>query len=569
MSHFVARVREQAGDLATGSCEPALLDRLARTYFGFDSGHRSADPVEALRISLDSDESLVSAALSAFGRALERDDLPALDEVVRLDAEGRRSLLALPVLAGLAESDRTGSRAHQSLTTDGIKGAVGFHYLCPRPMVQSLRPGWYRRAEAPDWYDELVRSRPEPVAESLVVVHRSKIRRKLQCEEHLASVARSPKYRELARLAAPSLLRAFPVRCTRPQILALRHLLWASVRHMPDGFAPLVATKLARDGMDIAQRALWLGAGMLVSPDRCLAAAMEFIGGGSTSRVQHLVDFVVPDALPPFSMEWSTEHLAMAVRGVGARVDATTDKAGRLLSAWLAGLAKKPGAKAADALESLAVAPELTAWRHDILEARHQQAKRRRARPHRIPTADEVRNPADLLAVLVSRLERLATEIRDGNAIDWRRYWSAGTDGRPAEPRPEPACRAAFLTELQGRLPAGVGVNAERTRSDVRVACGGHTVPVEIKTNAHPRLWSAISDPLIDQCARAPESGGCGVYLVLWFGARRTKTVPPSGRYPKTPEALRDRLREGLSPDQKRKIKVVVVDVGPPTDRAS
>ena len=605
---FVAHVRERVSDLAAGSCTPALLDHLARTYFGSDSGHMSPDPVDSLRNVLDSDESLVSATLSGFERVLERDDLPDLDEIVRLDSEGKRSLLALPVLAGLAEGDRTGCGGHRTLTADGIKRAGGFYYLTPRPMVRDPHQGWYRPAGVPDWYNELVRSHAELVAASLVAVHRSKIRRKVRCEEHLAPVAWDPKYRKLAQLAAPSLLRAFPLRCTQPQNLALRHLLWASVRYMPDSLASSAAAKLARSGMDVAQRTLWLGAGMLVSPDLYLPSAMEFVGEGSTVRVRHLMGFVVPDGQPLFSMEWSTEQLAMAVRGVGARVEPwrfpggnegkaylmtpadeaandAADKAWHLLSAWLDRLAKKPGAKAADALETLANAPELAAWRHDILEARDQQVVLRRVHLHQIPTADEVRkvlqdgqpaNPADLLALLVARLEQLATEIRDGNTNGWRQYWNVDSHGRPEGPRPEPFCRDALLSALRNRFPTGVNVDAQPEaqyadgkRSDIRVACAGHAVPVEIKKNTHPKLWSAINDQLIDQYTRAPESGGHGVYLVLWFGVRYTKTVPPSGRRPKTPKALRERLVGELAPDQRRKIKVVVVDVSGPGGRGA
>ncbi len=605
---FVAHVRERARDLAASSCKPVLLDCLARTYFGFDSGNMSTDPVASLRKLLDSDERLVAATLSGFKRALERDDLPGLDEIVRLDSEGKRSHFALPVLAGLAEGDRTGCGGHRKLTANGIKRAAGFYYLTPRPMVRDPHSGCYHQAHVPDWYDELVKSHTELVAEGLVAVHMSKIRRKTPCEEHLASVAGNPKYRKLAQLAAPSLLRAFPVRCTRPQILALRHLLWASVRYMPDDLASRTATKLARSGMDVAQQALWLGAGMLASPGRYLATAMEFIGEGSPVRAQHLMSFVVPDDLPSFLMEWSTEHLATAIRGVGARVNPwrppddnemkahfmthaveAADKARRLLSAWLDRLANKPGAKAADALEVLAVAPELAMWRHVIFEARDRQVLLRRDHLHQIPTADEVQkvlqdgqpaNPTDLLALLVARLERLATEIRDGNTNDWRQYWNVDSHGRPKkkEPRPEDTCRDALLSAVRGRLPTGVGVNvdaqpeaqyAEGKRADIRVSCGGHAVPVEIKKNTHPQLWSAINDQLIEQYARAPESGGHGVYVVLWFGVRYTKTVPPSGRRPKTPEALRERLRGELAPDQRHKIKVVVLDVSRPTERGA
>ncbi len=600
---YIAYVRERADGLAAGVCKPALLDSLARTYFGFDSGHMASDPTDALRDSLDSDEDLVSATLSGFTRVLERDDLPDLEEVVRLNENGKRSYFALPVLAGLAEGDRTGSDGYRKLTEDGIRRAVGFYYLSPRPTVRGPRPGWYRRADVPAWYDELVRSHPQLVAEGLVAVHRSQIRRKMHCEEHLASLAWDPKYQDLARLAAPSLLRVFPTRCTRPQILALRHLLWASVRHMPDELASCVATKLARSGMDVAQRALWLGTGMLVSPEQYLATAMDFIREGKTTRVQHLIGFVVPERpLPSFSMEWSTEHLAAAIRGIGARItpwhppdgnemkarlmtpaDEASTKAQRLLSAWLDGLARLPEAKATDALESLADAPELAAWRHEILDALDQQVVLRRAHEHRIPTADQVQGvlrdaepagPADLRALTVDRLQELARNIRDGNTDDWKQYWNVDTYGRAraAEPRPEDPCRDALLSDLRPRLlPAGVNAEpeghcAEDKRADIRVVYRNHGIPIEVKRNSHRQLWSSIETQLIAKYTRDPGSSGFGIYLVLWFGAEHTRVVPPCGHHskPSNPAELKRCLEEVLTDEQRRMISVVVVDVSRP-----
>ena len=594
---YIAHVRQHANDLATGLCRPQLLDRLAGTYFGFDSGHMSSDPVGALRDSLDSDERLVSAALSGFKRVLERDDLPDLGQIVHLDEAGKRSLFAFPVLAGMAEGDRTGRGGCRRLTDDGIRRAVGFYYISPNPLVRDSLNGWYRPAAVPAWYDGLVGSHPGLVAESLVAVHASRIRRKIDRTAHLASIAGNAKYRELARLAVPSLLRTFPARCTRPQHSALRYLLWASVRYMPDELTSWAGKKLARQSMDVAQRALWLGAGMLASPKQYLAEAMKFVREGSPARVRQLVEFVAPDEMPLLAMEWSPEHLATAVRGVGARVapwrpvlnnqkahimtlaELTADKVRRLISAWLDGLAKDPGAEAADALNSLADEQQLAPWRHDILDARDQQADLRRAHLHRVPTADEVQsvlrdaepaNPGDLAALVVDRLKQLARNIRDGNTSDWRQYWNEGHHREPTEPKHEDSCRDALLSDLRNLLPTRVDAQSEARyaddkRADICVSYyDRYAIPVEVKKNTHRELWSAITDQLIAKYVRDPESGGFGVYLVLWFGASSAETLPPLGHRPKTPDELQERLENQLPRDKRRKIKVVVVDVSRP-----
>ena len=605
---YIAHVRQHANDLAMGLCRPELLDCLAKTYFGVDSGRMPSDPVAALRDSLGSDERLVSAALSGFRRVLERDDLPDLGQIVRVDEAGKRLLFALPVLAGMAERDRTGRGDCRRLTDDGIKRAVGFYYISPHLPVRDSLDGRYRLAAVPAWYDGLVGSHPRLVAESLVAVHASKIRRKINYAAHLAAIARDTKYRELAWLAVPSLLRTFPVRCTRPQLWALRYLLWASVRYMPDELASWAGKKLARQSMDVAQQALWLCAGMMASPEQYLKEAMEFVREDSAARMRQLVEFVALDDMSLPAMEWSAEHLAMAVRGVGTRIapwsplrmldigkghtmEPAEMTAQRLISAWLGRLAKDPGAEAADALNSLADAQQLVPWRRGILEARDQQADLRRAHLHRVrvPTADEVQsvlrdaepaNPGDLTALVVDRLKQLARDIRDRNTSDWRQYWNEGdrreppTPPTPPTPKHEDFCRDALLSDLRNLLPTRVdaqpeGRYADDKRADIRVAYDGHAIPVEIKKNTHRKLWSAINDQLIAKYVRDPESDGFGVYLVLWFGARCTKTLPPPpDRRPKTPDELQKRLENQLPRDKRRKIKVVVVDVSRPEDRA-
>ena len=41
---------------------------------------------------------------------------------------------------------------------------------------------------------------------------------------------------------------------------------------------------------------------------------------------------------------------------------------------------------------------------------------------------------------------------------------------------------------------------------------------VEIKKSIHRNLWSAIRNQLIAKYTRDPTAGGCGIYLVFWFG---------------------------------------------------
>lgn len=593
----IAYVREHRDSLASAQCHPKVLHEMARVYLGVDSANQPRDPVNALGMALG-DEGLATAGLAGLRRVHRREDIPGITEIMRLDENGESHWLALPLLAGFAEMHRQGEDIGSVVEEDVIKGALACHYLTNLPLVRDAGTGYYRPPDAPAWYMGLLESHRHVVAEALITACSSRIRCNASCGVHLLRLVTDEHCKHLARDAVPELVKAVPVRCTQDQDLALYRLLSAAVRHTPRQLASWVANKLTQRSMDVEQQALWLAAGIVVAPERYLAPVAEFIGNGSESRVRRVVVFLKPDDLPPPPIDWSSDHLAEAVRALGTiaapwevRESATVaylpttetvvNKAEQLIFKWLMALETDPSAEAAEALESLVGDEDLASWRDYLMRARDRQVTVRREAMYRIPTVDQVqrvlRNAepvsiADLAALLVDRLKQLARHIHDGNTDDWRQYWNEGDYRRPTEPKHEDSCRDALLSDLHALLSrAGVDAQpeahyADDKRADIRVAHGGHAVPVEIKKNTHRELWSAIKTQLIAKYAQAPESGGFGVYLVLWFGASHTKTVPPSGRRPDTPDELRRRLEEQVPPSKRHKIKVVVVDVSQPAD---
>ena len=586
----IAYVREHRDSLASAQCQPRLLHEMAEVYLGVDSDNRPRDPFSALSVSLG-DKELAAAALAGLRQVHRRTDVPELAEIVRLDENGKTHWLALPLLAGFAEMHRQGEDIGRTVEEDVIKSTLACHYLIEPPRVRDARTGYYRLPDAPAWYMGLLESRRPVVAEALITACSSRIRRSGSCGVHLARLVTDERCRHLARDAVPGLLDAVPVRCTQHQDLTLYHLLSAAVRCTPRRLASWVGDKLALRSMNVGQRALWLAAGIAVAPERYLASAAEFIGNGSESRVRRVVVFLQPDELPPPPTEWPAVHLAKAVRALGARIapwgglestavalptEIVANKAERLIARWLKKLETDPSPGVAEELESLANDKKLDAWQEHLVRTRDRQAEVRREAMYRIPTVGQVQrvlqdaepvSAADLAALLADRLKQLARNIRDGNTDDWRQYWNEDHHRRPTKPKHEDSCRDALLSDLRALLLRdGVdaqpeGHYADDKRADIRAAHGGHAVPVEIKKNTHRELWSAINTQLLAKYVRNPESGGFGIYLVLWFGIECTETVPPSGRLPDTPEELLQQLEAQVPPSKKHKIEVVVVDV--------
>ena len=85
-------------------------------------------------------------------------------------------------------------------------------------------------------------------------------------------------------------------------------------------------------------------------------------------------------------------------------------------------------------------------------------------------------------------------------------------------------------------------------------------VPVEIKKDRHPDLWSAIRTQLVSRYTRDPGAEGYGIYLVFWFGEGKCPS-PESGTVPKHPAELEKRPRATLSSDEANLISICVIDV--------
>ncbi len=574
-SEFIAHVRECVAELREGRCAPRLLDRIARAYHDLFVVEPLETPFKRVKALLDGHVDLAESAMEGFRRVVEREDLPSLRDIIRLNENGQMSLFAYPLLAGL---DRLSPEGLDARKPAEITRAAALYYLTP-----------LRLAGHPKWYRWALESHPSAVAEAVVKVTRSRIRGRRDCL-HLWKLAREPSHRAVARLAVPALLTAFPTRCTEPQVEALHEVLLAALRWKPEGMVGVIRTRGARSGMDVSQEALWLAAGLFLSPKESLQPLVEFIEDGEEARVRQLVRFLAPEGMPKLPMQWESEVLKTLIELLGSRYTPwrpvssqvqvlsteTEDglKVEDLIARWGNTLATRTDRDACDALQSLVDDPALEPWHQRLSGARAKQVVTRRNATFAAPELEAVQgtlandrpaNPVDLAALVADKLELLAKEISHGNTDDWQPYWSEDDYGRPIRPKREESCSKALVTALRRLLPEGVRVDREAVhardkRADIRVWFGGHAVPVEVKKESHRDLWRAVANQLTAKYTIDPASSGFGIYLVLWFGLGRMP-VPPIGRRPKTPESLRQRLEEQLTGPYRHKVRVIVIDV--------
>ena len=566
------QVRSEAEALRENRASPALLHAVAMAYLGTlnqyvtDSGDGP----------WFSDATIVEAALGGLRGVPYRQDVPEVADILRLRAESRFHYFSFPFLAGLEVIEREDPARLGTLDDTRWRTAVALYYTVP-----------IGRRESPPWYRELVRSRPELVAEVLVRCAKPEIAAGSDSLVHLDCLVTDADHAEVAGRASLALLRGFPVRSRGTQLQVLDCLLWAALRRADRAeLRKIIAKKVGSKSVTAAQRAHWLAAGLAAAPEDYRLPFDEFTRGRDEATREAAV-FWCPDWRTSFpDSDTDPATLSLLVRRVGAMfapdeewkegfVDLPARAAARTRG-FIYTLGGKPADAAGDALDSLLADPSLADWKRTLELARDRQRTESRDASYAHASVGRVTealrgglptSAADLLALVADHLDDFAAAMRGEDENAWRGFWNEDGYGRPVDPKPENSCRDVVLRELRARLDDRIDVvpeaqHASNARADLRVSFSGFAVPIEIKREGHPGLWTGVAEQLIPKYTTLPAAAGHGIYLVLWFGRHRPRG--PSGQPPTTPEELKQALEEVVSCDDSSKVEVRVLDVTRP-----
>ena len=585
-----ADVKPYEDKLRENTASTVLLCELAKVYFGGYVNVPGDSGRERLNSLLAGDASLVEAVLSGFRGTIGRDDLPSERQVIRLGSTRQTHPLALPLMAGLEEARHTEPPGKLDLKERICRLALAVHYTVP--MWSTARDP---ADSPPQWFDWVLSNHPEIVAEVLIQSVHFKLRSGAETFDGLHDLIH-PEYRHVARITAIPILKRFPLRCKSGQLPILDRILQAAMRHCDiKTLLEVIDEKHARPGMNVAQRAHWLTAGLCLAPE-AYCDRLKAYATVSERRIRFLAAAVArqTDLSPQPKYPLGVPALRLFIQIIGAScrpfsfgnipsggwVTPAMEAADRVR--WFIGqLAANATEEASCALDVLMDDNDLHPWRLHLKDAVHQQRARRREAEFRYCSAAQVletlnfgapANAADLAALTLDHLHQIARSIRDGNASDWRQYWNVDGHNRPQCPRPENACRDALISVLRSALqPLGIDVQpeshyADDKRADIRVSYANHNVPIEVKRSCAQDLWCALHSQLKTRYIRDPGTAGHGIYLVFWFGNTKgcQPTPPKSGVRPASSRELKDLLEESLSAGERRKIEICVIDVAVP-----
>ncbi|MCY3963661.1 MAG: ATP-binding protein [Acidobacteria bacterium] len=571
-------VRAEVPALGRNRGAPWLLHDLAGEWLQ-QSSWKPIPLSEWLRAKFGEEDELAVATLRALLKVIDRDDLPDMDEILRLRRRSHTHYLGVPFLVALEERDREQGVLVKSLSDNQLRLALVFHYCVPTG-----------RSFSPKWYRQLLSNRTELVASVLLPLIRADIQSGREHVSGVAQLVHDEDYAELARMVSVPLLSGFPVRCPARRLPNLIRLLWAALRHADRGqLVSVIQTKLAAKSMTTAQRVHWLGAGLVAAPQTYAEQLDRFVAGKEL-RAGQLADFLrfeelfQPDKLPPCALETLIRQLG---RGFGPiePQDGPVDVGQWTL--WhvpdlIQHLLDSPRTDAASSLHRLANDESLSHWRHHLRIAFDRRVVADRDSSYKRPELDQIRatldnrgpaNAADLAALALDRLDELAGAIRHANTNEWRQYWNEDTNGQPVSSKHEESCRDTLLSRLRFLLRDELhdqpeAAAAAKKRADIGLFGPNFHVPIEIKKQSNPGLWRAARDQLVAKYTQDPATDGYGIYLVFWFGEQEKTPLDETGTRPGSPGELQQRLEDCLARqlplEQRRKIGVRVIDVSKP-----
>ena len=585
LSRWQNMTKPQQVALRENRCDPAILHQLAMVYFGISPDIEGDTPAERFHNILGDDQDLIGAVLDGLRGSVNRTDVPKTEEIIRLRKEKQSHFMILPFLAALEE---TGGPPDERR----MRQALAAYYMRPVRRLMNQRP---------IWYESVLKSHADVAADILVRSIRAQIR---SSSKYIFGTECLRDSDEVARLASMPLLETFPIRCSSHKLSELRIFLDTALRFCEEKqLIDLIDRKLTSQRMNVGQRVYWLTTGFFASESSDLAEPYrerirEYVSQ-TELRSKHLATFVDGIFLHRTGGDWiyperignlDTPTLQLLIKLMAtsyrpAKLDSHVfDSKSYLICKFMDKLASFPSPEATEALESLSGDDTLRSWKAYLDDALDRQNTVRREAGFHHPDVDQVlktldggnpANVADLAALTFDFLTEIARDIRDGNTSDWRQYWhwDEHSHRQRSNPMHEDHCRDRLLSDLRSRVePLGIdaapeGRYADEKRSDIRVSCGGFNVPVEIKKSNHQNLWSAIRNQLIAKYTRDPGAGGHGIYLVFWFGKDYRQPPPESRSPPGSATELDERLRDTLSPEEARMIRVCVIDVAGAPER--
>lgn len=559
----------EAADVADG--KPQILHDPAKAYLGRYSEFGREAPPEA-RVITFLGETLGEAALRGFMASLLRDDLPSAQEIAESHVSNKYWFIEVVLVCGVAERIRRGMTLDDVSSEAALSAFMSWRRCAESSIVGGVEIGKPLETlvlsddAAAEWF---FRTSIEPqLAARCTHVY------------DLYYLASNARWSALSGRLAIEWMERFP---QLPETVEAELLGCAGRHGSRDAIQAFAITSRIRLHRDYEMMLTWLSLDFLVDFEACeeeLAAAAgedrEFLWfiRNRVSGERDDPDLRLSIAQRAFIIERFSHAWPQLRRPTGpGNGDTNPWDATEFIERMGYGLGGDPSPDATMALERL-IGIAHPSYADALRHALALQRRGRRDHEYVPATLRQLRaivenglpeSIDDMRAYFSDRIRDLNNRMRGSNTDMWQAYWAGG------KPQDENFCRNRLVEHISWQLPQAIRFEPEmhmpgQKRADIAAIRNQFGLPVEIKGQWHPEIWTAPTEQLAARYTRDWHAEGRGAYVVLWFGYIPGKNLPvhPDGlARPKTPAELRAQLVERLPESLRDVIDVYVIDVSP------
>ncbi|ANT65124.1 hypothetical protein Ptc2401_01356 [Prosthecochloris sp. CIB 2401] len=565
----------QLADIETCTAPQSLMGELARIWTNRYSDIKGATPLDRFRNYCNNHKDVYQATLNGMKACISRKDLPTPGQIINLSIQHRTYLISEACMLGMELVWNENPDAIDHLSNEILQTMICFR----------LADG---TGDIPDWFQHLVTSKAELVANTLIAVASAQLKARKTVIDGIHELGSNPSWKNIAHIATPALLQRFPTRTKASQLNQLDTLLKSALAYNLPELESIITHKLTLKTLEPGQKIYFLLAGTLLDPKRYEQQLWD-VAGKTWQRIRHIARFTSQGfnelqkdlALSPKTLGKLIELQAPFAElewplGGGTLTEAM--ELGDQVKSLLSQLAAHGTQESLAEINRLLEKPELRKLSQHLHLSKHTAIENIRENSYNAPDLTDVATilnneaptgPKDLLAIVLDQLQSIASDIRTSNSDLYRHFWTEEKDTN--KHKSENSCRDALLEMLRNRLrPKGIDCNPEfdyvsDKRADIHISYQDlAAIPIEIKGQWHKDLWTAANTQLQTRYTTPGITNGHGIYLVLWTGGSQQPPPRDGGKKPQSPEELQQRLTTYISRQSSTQIEVVILDISWP-----
>lgn len=565
-------------DVFAGTASFGLMREIALAYKKQLSDIQGQTPLERVANYLVvSDEEAVKA-IAGIKAVLQRSDLPSAAKIEAIQLQNKHYLIDSACMLAAELNYHENPACIISWPANLVETLVAFH------LVNGL-------GEKCDWFDAVCRLRQNVVQPVLLRVALHDMQKSDSPRLPASYLFHEKNGRNpLAADLLPTLFRGIPSAPTKDQLRLLKNHLLPGARNnlSPIEFHEIVNDRLSEPSLSIEFRIALLVAGIHIEPSKHLSAFIELSKSHPNAILEAREALSEQDSETAKLAERSPETIGklaeiLALHAIASgeptKIEDDSPFGGKSrvihqLTNHLSTIADHAAGQELRRLKRLKV---MAIWSIHLEWCIRKQARLVRIATFRSPSPSAVTkvllndapaNARDMATLLVDQLTWIAKLIRFDETNQLNLFWEKDKKGR-AKSKTENACRDTIQAMLRARL-LRIGVQIEKEafaagdrRADLQgsiVSQGERiVVPIEIKKEDHPSVWSAWGDQLEARYTANPAAQGIGVYVVFWFG-EKPKPSPKKIR-PRSAEHMAQLLSSEIPADRWGSIHGLVIDL--------